>query len=281
MNQTPASDREPADISISVVAYHPAPTLLKATLTSLAGALQTLFGRHSFKHAELIVVDNGGSGFVQELIDPLRGPRLTVKFISGHGNVGYGRGHNLAIESASSRYHLILNPDIDMDGDALANGVDFLAGNASVALLTPWIGGEDGNQQYLCRRFPAVLDLLIRGFFPGPLRRMFDRRLAQYEMRDVVGRDSVFWDPPIVSGCFMLFRTDVLKRLNGFDSRYFLYFEDYDLSLRTHEVARVAYVPTVRVRHHGGGASRKGIRHVRFFTASAFRFFHRFGWKWV
>ncbi|MBC8932214.1 glycosyltransferase family 2 protein, partial [Escherichia coli] len=46
--------------------------------------------------------------------------------LSGHGNVGYGRGHNLAIEAARSRYHLILNPDIDLEPDALAQALDFL-----------------------------------------------------------------------------------------------------------------------------------------------------------
>ena len=100
-------------------------------------------------------------------------------------------------------------------------------------------------------------------------------------MRDVINERDIVWDPPIVSGCFMLFRTDVLKRLSGFDPRYFLYFEDYDLSLRTHNIARVAYVPAVRVLHHGGGAARKGSAHIRMFATSAIKFFIRFGWKWV
>ncbi|PRF94602.1 hypothetical protein C6Q22_02415 [Burkholderia multivorans] len=98
-------------------------------------------------------------------------------------------------------------------------------------------------------------------------------------MRDVINDREVLWEPPIVSGCFMMFRTEVLKKLGGFDPRYFLYFEDYDLSLRAHEVADVAYVPSVRVIHHGGGASRKGFTHIRMFAVSAFKFFNRFGWR--
>jgi GT2 family glycosyltransferase len=60
-----------------------------------------------------------------------------------------------------------------------------------------------------------------------------------------------------------------------------LYFEDYDLSLRTHAVARIAYVPSVRIVHHGGGASRKGVKHIGMFAQSAFKFYRRFGWKWI
>lgn len=79
----------------------------------------------------------------------------------------------------------------------------------------------------------------------------------------------------------MLFRMYILKILAGFDARYFLYFEDYDLSLRTHDVARVVYAPAVRVLHHGGGASHKGMVHIRMFLASAYKFYNRFGWKWL
>jgi GT2 family glycosyltransferase len=126
-----------------------------------------------------------------------------------------------------------------------------------------------------------LLDLFVRGFLPGSVRRLFARRLARYEMRDLINEKDIVWDPPIVSGCFMLFRTSVLKKLAGFDTRYFLYFEDYDLSLRAHDVARVVYAPAVRVLHHGGGAARKGSGHIRMFVASAYKFFSRFGWKWL
>jgi len=176
---------------------------------------------------------------------------------------------------------LILNPDIDLAPDSLQQALDFLEAQPEVGLLTPWIGDEFGSQQFLCRRYPTLLDLFIRGFLPCKLQRLFSRRLVRYEMRDVINEIDVVWDPPIVSGCFMLFRTSVLKQLAGFDARYFLYFEDYDLSLRAHDFTRVVYVPSVRVLHHGGGAARKGVAHIRMFISSAYKFFNRFGWKWL
>jgi GT2 family glycosyltransferase len=206
---------------------------------------------------------------------------MAYQILRGHGNVGYGRGHNLAIEHAQSRYHLILNPDIDMCAEALVNALDFLEAHPDVGLVTPRIDDDLHGIQYLCRRYPTVLDLFVRGFLPGKIRRWFARRLGRYEMRDVINGRDVVWDPPIVSGCFMLFLTGLLKQLSGFDPRYFLYFEDYDLSLRAHKLARVAYVPAVRAVHHGGGAARKGSAHIRMFMASAFKFYNRFGWKWL
>ncbi|XJV80582.1 glycosyltransferase family 2 protein [Burkholderia anthina] len=267
-------------MSISVVTFRPDQALLARTLSSVETACAILAQAYRELDVAAFLVDNGGeASTLAEIRNGLGSTEIDCTTLTGHGNVGYGRGHNLAIEAIDSTYHLILNPDIDIEPDALMRALDFLDSNREVGLLTPWIGDERGNAQYLCRRFPALLDLLVRGFLPARMRRRFAERLARYEMRDVINDRDIVWDPPIVSGCFMLFRTDVLKQLHGFDPRYFLYFEDYDLSLRTHDVARVAYVPSVRVIHHGGGASRKGFAHIRMFAASAFKFYNRFGWR--
>jgi GT2 family glycosyltransferase len=77
----------------------------------------------------------------------------------------------------------------------------------------------------------------------------------------------------------MLARTALFVKLGGFDPRFFMYFEDYDLSLRMGREAAVAYVPQARIVHHGGEAARKGWRHVAWFVTSAGRFFARHGWK--
>ncbi|AJX31072.1 glycosyltransferase family 2 protein [Burkholderia oklahomensis] len=266
-------------LSVSIVVYRPNRAQLEHTLASLGVACDALRTARPDLKISLYLIDNGGLGAVPEAVESLRARGIACEIVSGQGNVGYGRGHNLAIGRAVSRFHLILNPDVDLDRAALSTGLAFLDTHPEAGLVTPWIGDDEGGQQYLCRRYPSLADLFVRGFVPAAVRRLFARRLARYELRDGINARDVFWDPPIVSGCFMLFRTDVLTRLHGFDPRYFLYFEDYDLSLRTHEIARVVYVPSVRVIHYGGGASRKGVAHIRMFGASAFKFFNRFGWR--
>ena len=274
-----APQSDPAiTLSISIVVYRPDAALLARTVETLETALAQLHdvaGRPC-----LYLIDNGDPGELADLPTPSDAEFDTV-VLKGHGNVGYGRGHNRAIARADSRYHLILNPDVELNADGLRRALAFLRDSPETGLLAPWIGGDDGRQQFLCRRYPTVLDLFVRGFLPSALRKPFARRLARYEMRDVIGENNIVWDPPIVSGCFMLFRSDVLKSLGGFDPRYFLYFEDYDLSLRTRRVARIAYVPSVRILHHGGGAAKKGSVHIKLFVTSAYRFFNRFGWRWL
>jgi GT2 family glycosyltransferase len=99
-------------------------------------------------------------------------------------------------------------------------------------------------------------------------------------MRDALGSELVT-GVPLASGCFMLVRTALLTRLGGFDPRFFMYFEDYDLSVRIGRESEVAYQPRTRIVHHGGEAARKGWRHVAWFARSAWRFFARHGWKIV
>jgi GT2 family glycosyltransferase len=274
-----AQGGSPTTLTVSIVTYHSPAALLQQTLASLAAA--TNFARRtSFAGLDVRVsmIDNAGD-LPDDVCAPLQPAAIPYEIIRGQGNVGYGCGHNLAIRGSGADYHLVLNPDIDMAPGALAEALGFMERTPDVGLLSPQAVDDGGALQFLCRRYPALIDLFVRGFMPESVRRYFDKRLASYEMRDAINDRDVVFDPPIVSGCFMLFRTELLHRLSGFDPRYFLYFEDYDLSLRTHKLARVAYVPAVRVLHHGGGAARKGWVHIKMFVASAFRFYNRFGWK--
>lgn len=164
--------------------------------------------------------------------------------------------------------------------DALRNALDFMGNNQECGLLTPLAYGANGERQFLCKRFPGIFDLGLRGFAPPWIRRLFKKRLERYEMAEM-SEDQVFWDPPIVSGCFMLFRGDVLKSLNGFDPDYFLYFEDFDLSLRAAQISRIAFTPQVRIIHGGGYASRKGAWHIWQFVKSGVTFYRKFGLKFM
>lgn len=275
--------------------------MLSRTLASLAVAVDELHAAAASPTVAggdsapvmLTFIDNGAASVADAMTLPsldsvgTETSRLGIEVLAGHGNVGYGVGHNLAIVSARSRYHLILNPDVDLAPRALAKGIAFLDRHPEVVALSPRIMGDDGHLQYLCRRYPSLADLFIRGFLPRRWRHHFDARLARYEMRADLDRveslrstsDDIALFPEIISGCFMLFRTEALQGLGGFDPRYFLYFEDYDLSLRASDIGKLAYVPSVEIVHYGGGAARKGSRHIRMFVRSAAQFFHRFGWR--
>ncbi len=278
-------------VSVSIVSYRSDARRLRETLLSLALAARELINHqtNSSSHGvDLYMIDNASGDQLQKLRSEVKMGATFRSFqhitiLSGHGNIGYGRGHNLAVEACHSRFHLILNPDVSVAPDALAKAIAFLEKHPEAGLLAPRILGNQGEIQYLCRRYPTVTDLFVRGFVPKSWRSQFDQRLARYEMRDEIDaanrNGSVYWDPPIISGCFMFYRTSILKQLGGFDPAYFLYFEDYDLSLRTARVTRIAYVPDLCITHYGGDAARKGWLHIRLFLRSAWTFFKQNGWK--
>ncbi|MBB5278499.1 hypothetical protein HNR26_004600 [Rhizobium rosettiformans] len=274
-----SSDKAARDVAehlltVSIVTFQPDMEILRRTLESLVAALT------GFEHnlVKVFVIQNSDSNAV-----PLAVARILANYhfeiITGHGNIGFGAAHNLILPK-TGRFHLILNPDIEMDPAALINAIHFMSNNRECGLVTPKAHWPDGQRQYLCKNYPALFDLLLRGFAPALLKQIFAKRLDRYEMRTETA-DSDFWDPPIVSGCFMFFDGDILRRLNGFDPSYFLYFEDFDLSLRTSQITRIVYVPKVKVIHAGGHAAKKGMKHIRLFAKSARTFYRRHGLRLV
>ncbi|MFM1703549.1 glycosyltransferase family 2 protein [Aeromonas salmonicida] len=262
-------------LSISVVTYCTEKVMIASTFNKLQKAV-TEAGVVSF----LIVVDHSPSNdLVIQNEDIRKNFSGEHDLILAQSNPGFGAGHNRALLT-DAKYHLILNPDLEVAPDALKNAIEFMEQHPDCGLLTPFATWEDGQVQRLCKRYPTVFDLLLRGFAPAFVKKLFQARLAKYEMADQLNNHDVLWDPPIVSGCFMLFRTAVLQQLGGFDPRFFLYFEDFDISLRAGKISRIAYVPQVKVVHHGGHASRKGWRHICMFGRSMLTFFNIHGWRW-
>ena len=278
----------PSSLQVSIVTYRPDLPLLERTLDTLAIAIDVAQEADVLKTVHVALVDNSADRGVAERVIEMARARfgeapVHVKFLHGHANIGFGAAHNLVLHGTGADYHLVLNPDVELSADALLNAIRWLDAQPGVGALAPAVTDGAGHRQYLCKRYPAVLDLLLRGFAPAFIRRVFRRRLRRYEMRDVVDAD-----PPrdaigisVLSGAFILARRDVIDRTGGFDPAFFLYFEDFDWSIRMNAVARLAYVPGVSIVHHGGRAARKGLQHVRWFIASAIRFYARHGWKWI
>jgi GT2 family glycosyltransferase len=276
-------------LTVSIVTFEPDLALLERCLYALAAAIDAAKGAGLLREANVVLVDNTGQRATAEAVVKLgemrfKGSGVTMSYLHGHANIGYGSAHNLVMHGGNTHYHLVLNPDVELAPDALKIALAYLEAHPDVGLLAPAVFGADGLREYLCKRYPAVADLALRGLAPAALRRLFRRRLERYEMRDLVdaaGAGESVSPVPMISGCFMLVRRKAIDLTGGFDPRYFLYFEDFDWSARLNQVTRSAYVPAVRIVHHGGGAARKGLRHVLAFLRSALRFFNKHGWKWA
>lgn len=270
-------------LSVSVVTYQPDMAVIEETLDSLNAAISFAQGTGMLGSTSVSIIDNGpGEAFTSELsalaarVFPAS---VATEVISGHGNIGYGRGHNMSLLRSSADYHLILNPDVTMEEAALLEAIRYADANANVVMLAPFVRHAD-SRVHLCKRYPSAFDLFLRGFAPALVKRLFAGRLARYEMLDMTA-DQSHTGIQIISGSFMFCRREAIGRIGGFSNAYFLYFEDFDLSLRASAQGLLVFVPTVRIHHSGGNTAHKGIKHVAMFLRSAWTFFNCHGWKLV
>ena len=277
----------PATLTVSIVTYRPDRVLLGRCLRKLAAAIADARGARILGSVVVAMIDNSGDREIAAAIikmgdESFAGTKVRLTYLHGHANIGYGAAHNLALHGTGADYQLVLNPDIELARDALFNAIGWMQQHAQVGALVPAVVNSGGQTEYLSKRYPAVFDLLLRGFAPSFVRALFRRRLARYEMRDRI--DAAGSEPvaglPVMSGACMLVRRDAIDATGGFDPEFFLYFEDYDWSVRLNKVTRTAYLPTMRVLHHGGRAARKGWRHIRWFVRSGIRFYGKHGWRW-
>lgn len=199
-----------------------------------------------------------------------------VVYVQNECNMGFGAAHNRAMLSclASSELHLILNPDIRLNTNAISFLVGRFEADPGLAAAMPTILYPDGELQRLCKLLPTPLDLLIRRFLPITIvRRRFDRI---YEMHDL--SQKVASEVPSLSGCFLLAKSSALHEVGGFDERFFMYMEDVDLVRRLASIGKVMYFPNVSVIHDYGKGSYRNPKLLRYHINSAVKYFNKWGW---
>jgi GT2 family glycosyltransferase len=273
-----------ASVAVSVVQFNTPVVVLQRTLMDLAQAARSA---NVTVHLALAVNSPEREADCHALADAVRSPAFSIDLITGQGNVGYGRANNLAQVQIARHGEvdavLILNPDAFLQPQALSAGLAHLARHPECVLVAGRGVDAQGSDLYLCRRWPTLWVLALRGFAPNWLRGWFDgpqSRLAAYERR-------LSTDPPLTqtqigvdqaSGAAMLIRPAAWCKTR-FDERYFLHFEDIDLCRRLGAVGRVDYVPDFCIVHLGGNTSRRGLRMVMNFVRSGIRYFNDWGWR--
>lgn len=261
-------------LHVSVVVYELDKPILDQCLRSLEISIARCILESNLSAWSLTIVDNGKNN---KSLNTFESENVCI--IKNQRNVGYGTAHNQAIIDSNSEFHLILNPDVTMDLNYISKNIELFTNKTDVVLTGPRGVTLDGSDAYLCKRYPSLLVLFIRGIRQGWAYPFFRQKLAQYEYHELPDLEPS--DVEVLSGCCMFARTQALQDVGGFDEKFFLYFEDFDLSLRMRKVGRVVFLPTANIIHVGGNSAAKGLHHIRLFLQSAVRFFQKHGWKIV
>jgi hypothetical protein len=199
-----------------------------------------------------------------------------ITYIHNPLNPGFGGGHNTVIREVlgNTICHLVLNADTQFDPAVLEDMFAFMVANPDVGLLSPKVLSEEGTTQRLCKLLPTPIDVFFRRFIPIPsiLNAINERyELAKFPYNRIA-------EVPNLSGCFMFFRSEALETVGGFDTRFFMYFEDIDLCRRINDHYRILFYPAAIITHIHGKASYKNLRMLAIHARSACSYFSKWGW---
>ncbi len=225
--------------------------------------------RQNSKVADIFLVDNS------KTIDE-RYKTLNATYIFNNKNVGYGRGHNVALRQTLCRknaaYHIVMNADVKFAPDIISNIINYLHNHKEVGALMPKVFYPNNKIQYLCRLLPTPIDLFGRRFLP---KCFMKSRLERLEMRHTDYNQII--EVPHLSGCFMAINVEVLQKSGLFDERYFLYLEDVDLTRRIGKYAKTVFYPSVHIVHEHRRGSYNNIYLLLRHISSATKYFRKWG----
>ena len=199
-------------------------------------------------------------------------------------NPGYGRGFNQIWHKWCNKHGVpalvaVLNTDLSWDRDGFEGMAHWLDQHSDVTAATPELRFPDGRRQFLCKRNPTLLALISRRFIP---RRLKPRRLRRYD-RWYTMRDQPYsevFSSQYLSGCCLWMRGWAVQAIGGFDPRFFLYFEDADITRRLAEHGPTVNLPITCVTHHWGRGSYTSAWLTLVNLQSAWIYFRKWGLQW-
>lgn len=200
-------------------------------------------------------LDRFSSGMVDKVVLTINIPeadvlgdtnfRFPIERIENAVPKGFGANHNQAFQHCKTPWFLVLNPDIRFDRDVLAPLIAQAAPDSG--LLTPRILEPGKTEPEQHRAIITPLEIVTR-------------RRPDYVRPKV---------PAWIPGLFMLFRTEAYAAVRGFDERFFMYGEDFDICARTRLAGwRLQVGEGLMARHDARRASHGSMRHLRWHVGS-------------
>jgi N-acetylglucosaminyl-diphospho-decaprenol L-rhamnosyltransferase len=266
------------DLAIIIVSWNVRELLRRCLRAVEAGLAGSSLGY------ELWVVDNASHDGTAAM---LRAEFPTVYLLESGANLGFAGGNNLALRSLLARpaatapsYVLLLNPDTEPVGDALAQLVATLEQNHELVAAGPRLVYSDGTAQSSRRRFPSPATLFWES---TPLERRWPanpwaRRYHCADQPDNVAQ-AVDW----LVGAALLVRIAAIRRAGLLDERFFMYSEELEWQARLQTTGRglVYYLPTALVVHHEGKSSEQALaaRQLNFSRSKLLLARMWYGWR--
>lgn len=209
---------------------------------------------------EIIVVDNHQDIKVKQELNR-RFP--SVKYIRSPGDIGFGAGNNMGAPHAQGDYIFILNEDTIVHPQAIEKLSAYLDVHQDVAISAPMLIDQSN------RRYPHVGTMglnpltaimsnsIIHSLWPrNPVAKKY-----WVHTKDLIQPKEV----ETIPGTAFMIRSEVFKKVGGFDENFFLYYEEFDLCKRIRALGhKIVLIPEAEVMHYWGVSTAKtpGIRQI-------------------
>jgi N-acetylglucosaminyl-diphospho-decaprenol L-rhamnosyltransferase len=262
------------DLTIVIVSWNTR-DLLRRCLQSIVARAQSDLEEGAWRigdqRIEIMVVDNASTDGSPEMVCA-EYPR--VHLAVNERNLGFTAANNQGLAVSQGRYLLLLNPDTEVVGDALATMLRFMESHPQVGGLGPQLLYSDGSQQPSRRRFPTLATAMVESTVVQEW--WTDNQILQrYYMADTP--DDAIQDVDWVVGACLLVRRRAYEQVGGLDEGYFMYSEELDWCRRIKEAGwEIVYLPTATIIHHEGKSSEQVVtaRHIHFQTSKV-RYFRK------
>jgi N-acetylglucosaminyl-diphospho-decaprenol L-rhamnosyltransferase len=230
-------------IDIVIVNWNSGDQLQECLASVAATVPREILGR-------VVVVDNASTDNSLEELEQTSLPLLVVR---NPTNRGFAAACNQGAAAGSAEHLLFLNPDTRLHVDSLSIPLAFLAetAQADVGICGIQLLDDYGRVARSCSRLPTAAGLVFQAFGLGRLspRRFPTQSMTEWDHATTRAVDQVM-------GAFFLMRREAFQRLGRFDERFYVYFEEVDLSLRARAAGwRTVYLADAQAFHRGGGTS--------------------------
>jgi GT2 family glycosyltransferase len=196
----------------------------------------------NYSNYKIVIVDNGST---DDSVNIIEKKHPEIHLIINKKNLGYCEGNNIGMNYAfkyKPDYILLLNNDVVVSPNFLEELVNVSECDKKIGLVGPKI------------YFESMPDIL---WFAGGKMDYSTGKAEHigYLEKDKKQYDDIL-DTEYVTGCSVLIRTSIIKKLGGLDNSYFIYYEDIDLDFRLKKAGyKTLYAPKSMIWHKVSSAS--------------------------
>ena len=237
-------------VSIITINYNSSKFTIKLVRSILANI-------NSLSDYEIIIIDNASYEHEYKMLNsPLLPNDSRIKVYRNKVNNGFSGGNMDGYNKSSGEYLLFINNDCECKNDVLQPLIRYMQNNDKAGLLTGKVIGLDGKYTGTHKLFPS----LSRSLFGNEFVRWISKNKFISPKEKIIKPTKV----EVVTGAFMFFRRSLFEKINGFDTQFFLYCEEEDISKRVWGYGKEVFMlPEPEVIHEHGGSTKENVLGLR------------------